>query len=139
VSGRSGSFSARFDTALLDRLRAQSRRSGQSSSRLAERYIDEGLRMEEFLGIVFRPGPTGRRAALADGPDVWEIVGDLRRAADAGLSDPVAAVARSMTLTASQVQLAAAYYDACTQEIDERLRLNEEIAERVQRTLAGRR
>jgi hypothetical protein len=139
VSVRSRSFSARFDAALVGRLREQSRRTGQSSSRLAERYIDEGLRSEQFPGIVFRPGPTGRRAGLAGGPDVWEVVADLRRAADAGLDDPVAAVATSMTLDRSQVRLAAAYYDAYPDEVDERIRLNEEMAERVERTLAGRR
>jgi hypothetical protein len=25
-------------------------------------------------GIVMRPGPTGPRAALVDGPDVWEVI-----------------------------------------------------------------
>jgi hypothetical protein len=44
-----------------------------------------------------------------------------------------------MTLDRSQVRLAAAYYDAYPDEVDERIRLNEEMAERVERTLAGRR
>ncbi len=30
--------------------------------------------MEEHLGIAFRDGPSGRRAALAGGPDVWEAI-----------------------------------------------------------------
>jgi hypothetical protein len=30
--------------------------------------------MEEHPGIAFRDGPSGRRAALAGGPDVWEAI-----------------------------------------------------------------
>ena len=30
--------------------------------------------MAEHPGIVFRDGPTRRRAAVAGGPDVWEII-----------------------------------------------------------------
>ncbi len=34
--------------------------------------------MDEHPGIVFRDGPTGRRAALAGGPDVWEVIATLK-------------------------------------------------------------
>jgi hypothetical protein len=40
---------------------------------VAEHLIEEGLRTEEFPGIAFRQGPTGRRVGLVGGPDVWEI------------------------------------------------------------------
>jgi hypothetical protein len=30
--------------------------------------------MSGFPGIYFADGPTGRRARLRDGPDVWEVV-----------------------------------------------------------------
>jgi len=39
--------------------------------------------MSEHPGITFRPGPTGRRAALAGGPDVWEVVRAVKSARDA--------------------------------------------------------
>jgi uncharacterized protein (DUF433 family) len=35
---------------------------------------EEAVRMREFPEIVFVDGPTGRRARLHGGPDVWEIV-----------------------------------------------------------------
>jgi hypothetical protein len=41
-----------------------------SLSSAANRLVDEALRMNEHPGIVFRAGPTGRRAALAAGPGV---------------------------------------------------------------------
>jgi hypothetical protein len=67
---------------------------GEPRSRVAERLIDEGLRMEEFPGVVFRSGPTGRRASLLGGPDVWEVVADLQRA-NRQPGDPVETVATS--------------------------------------------
>ena len=61
-------FSARWGADVLDRLEQRSEMAGTNKSRLAERYVDEGTRMDEHPGIVFRGGPTGRRAALAGGP-----------------------------------------------------------------------
>jgi hypothetical protein len=62
---RTRSFSARFSAEVLDMLDARGERLGQSRARVAERLIEEGLRTEEFPGIVFRSGPTGRRAGIA--------------------------------------------------------------------------
>jgi hypothetical protein len=41
---------------------------------LADRYVEEGLAMDAYPGIVFRDGPAGRRPAVVGGPDVWEVV-----------------------------------------------------------------
>ena len=131
-------FSARLDVDVVERLQQQSRRSGQSNAKVAGRLIDEGLRMEEFPGIVFRAGPAGRRAALEGGPDVWEVVRALRRAAsEEDVSDPVEALVEVLGLRRELVELAAAYYDAFPDEIDDRIRLDEEMAERVRRAVAG--
>jgi hypothetical protein len=40
---------------------------------LVTAVLDEGLKIGRFSGIVYRDGPTGRRAGLAAGPDVWEV------------------------------------------------------------------
>ena len=136
--GRSGQLNARMDERVLARLSRRSRELGEPKSRVAERLIDEGLRMEQFPGIVFRTGPTGRRAAVEGGPDVWEVVRALRRAAtEEGVSDPLAALEEVLGLRRELVELAAAYYDAFPDEIDERIRLDEEMAERVRRAIAG--
>ena len=34
--------------------------------------------MEELLGVLFRDGPSGRRAVLIGGPDVWEVIRVVR-------------------------------------------------------------
>jgi hypothetical protein len=103
-----------------------------NKSRLAERYIDEGMRMEDHPGIVFRDGPTGRRAGLAAGPDVWEVISALR---STGLEadDAISATAEWAGLTVRQVRDAVGYYNEYPVEIDERIRLNEEGAEAAER------
>lgn len=123
-----------MNEAVLDRLDGLSRREGQPRSRLAEQLIDEGIRMREFPGIVFRPGPAGRRAALADGPDVWEIVRGLKQVRS-GEGEPIALLTASTDLREDQIRLAADYYGAYPDEVDERIRADEEAAGRLQELL----
>ena len=78
----------RFDQPVADRLVSfVAANPGMSLSSAANRLVDEALRMTEHPGVIFRPGPTGRRAALAGGPDVWEVIRAIRsaHAAEPGL------------------------------------------------------
>jgi uncharacterized protein (DUF433 family) len=125
---RARQFSARLDAAVVDRLERRGARRGLNKSRLAERYIDEGMRMEDHPGIVFRDGPTGRRAGLAGGPDVWEVIAAIRAGGLAG-EDAIEAAAEWGNLTAEQVRAAVRYYGEFRDEIDERVRRNVEEAE----------
>ncbi len=125
-------FSARLDASVVDRLERRGIRSGLNKSRLAERYIDEGLRMEDHPGIVFRDGPTGRRAGLAGGPDVWEVIATVRASGlegDAGL----AAAAEWGSLGPAQIRAAVRYYAEYRDEIDERVARNVEEADAAER------
>jgi hypothetical protein len=124
-------FSARWDTDLLDRLKQRSEFTGANKSRLAERYVDEGMRMDEHPGIVFRSGPPGRRAALAAGPDVWELMATLKNGETRG-EEAVSATAELLDLTDSQVRTAVRYYSAFTDEIDRRIALNSEDADEAE-------
>ena len=77
--------SVRLDDALAERLRLRARAAGETLSDRLRRYAEEGARREEHPLIVFRDGPTGRRAGLLGGPDVWEVamwVDDLFRVGD---------------------------------------------------------
>ena len=57
----------------------RARHAGQPKSTLAERYVYEGLRMDDHPGIRFVDGTLGRRpAVLGTGLDVWEIVETIR-------------------------------------------------------------
>lgn len=134
---RTKPFSARFSVAVVDKLNEHSGRIGQSNARVAERLIVEGLQMEELPGIVFRPGPTGRRAGVAGGPDVWEIVRDLKAASQAGAADPIEAVSTSTAIDRTKIDLAARYYAAYPDDVDDRIRLAAEATERLRRALGA--
>lgn len=102
-------------------------RTKEGKSRLAERYIDEGMKMDEHPGIVFRDGPAGRRAGLVGGPDVWEVMSVVRNMSgppDTSLSDS----AEALELSPEQVRVAVRYYSDYSQEVDERIRRNREEA-----------
>jgi hypothetical protein len=114
--------SVRLDDALAERLRLRARASGESLSDRLRRYADEGARRDEHPLITFRDGPTGRRAGLAGGPDVWEIVmwvEDL-----AGEADPVSTLAREQDLARAQIDAALRYRDAYPEEIRARIDLH---------------
>lgn len=111
-------LSIRFDPGILDRLRRRAANSpGATPSGLAQRLVDEGLRQAEHPGVVFKDGPTGRRAALALGPDVWEVVSALRKVDERG-DRAVEATAELLHLTPSRIRVALRYYAGYEQEID---------------------
>lgn len=124
-------FSLRMSAEILDRLDRRARHRGEAKSRTAERLIDEGLRMEDHPGIVFRDGPAGRRAALAVGPDVWEVISTLQGTGLKG-EQAIAATAEWGSLAVAQVRAAVRYYADFREEIDERISRNREEADRQQ-------
>jgi hypothetical protein len=103
--------------------------------------VDEALRAEEHPGIVFRPGPTGRRAGLVTGPDVWEVIGALQavRAEDSDLADEalIAAVAEGTGLSPRVVRIAIRYYAAYPAEVEERIAANHEAAREAEAAWPG--
>lgn len=126
-------LSIRFDPALLDRLRRGAAARGTTPSGLAQRLVDEGLRCQEFPGIVFRDGPSGRRAAVVAGPDVWEVVRAVR---DSELRTDAAIDTASveLDLPVATVRLAVAYYGSYPREIDAEIAENERAADDARRS-----
>jgi len=120
-------LSIRFDPALLERLRRGAASRDTTPSGLAQRLVDEGLRSQEFPGIVFRDGPSGRRAGLIAGPDVWEIAVALRDSDQRG-DAAMEMIATELGLLAGRVRTALAYYGAHTDEIDAEMTDNERAA-----------
>jgi len=120
--------SIRFDDHLLARLRRRAQAmTGATVSGLAQRLIDEGLRMADHPGIVFKDGPTGRRAALAYGPDIWEIVRFLREIDERGAA-ALEAAAEVMALEVSRIATAVSYYGDYSDEIDAEIEAAEQAA-----------
>jgi uncharacterized protein (DUF433 family) len=87
---------------------------------LAQRYVEEGLRMDEHPLVRFVDGPAGRRARLVGtGVDVWEVISVVR---DNG--GDVRAGAEYLELSVGLVQAAVSYYGAYTDEVDDWIELN---------------
>jgi hypothetical protein len=139
----------RFDAAVAERLSAfAAANPGMSLSSAANRLVDEALRMSEHPGIVFRPGPTGRRAGLAGGPDVWETVRAVKsaRTAEPDLpeDDLLSMVAGNTGVPAHLLRIAIRYWASYPDEIDAEIatagraeELAEQAWQREQRLLAG--
>jgi hypothetical protein len=102
--------------------------------RLAQRYIDEGMRLDRHPGVVFRTGPAGRRAVVAGGPDVWEIVAAARTAPERG-DDLVDALAERIGVPSERIRIAIRYYAEYPEEVDRFIAMVEEEAERLEQTL----
>jgi len=113
---------------VVERLDRRSAIVGMNKSRLAERYVDEGTRMDEHPGVVFRGGPAGRRAALAGGPDIWELMATLKSGEARG-EKAVLETAKLLGLTELQVRTGVRYYSAYPDEIDDRLKRHVEEAD----------
>lgn len=126
--------SIRFsDEPLHQRLKDTAERHSVGVSTLAERLIDEGLRMEAHPLVVFRDGPSGRRPVLVGGPEVVDVIGaivggdvpvDQRRSRAAGL----------LGTTEALVDAALAYYADFTDEIDSALDDRARAADEAERS-----
>ena len=124
-------MSIRFDPALLDRLRRRAAARETTASGLAQRLVDEGLRSQEFPGIVFRDGPSGRRAGLAAGPDVWEVIAALADSEVRG-DAAVEAIAKDLDLSPGRMHIALEYYGAHSAEIDAEIEENARASDEAQ-------
>jgi hypothetical protein len=111
---------------LVDRLDQYAAGIGANRSTVAERFLEEALRLVEHPGIAFRDGPAGRRPGLAAcGLDVWEVVetvsdndGSSTEAAD------------YLDIAPRLVAIAMRYYAAYPDEIDAWIAVNDEQADR---------
>src|SRR5690349_19038794 len=119
-------LSVRLNDATIARLGRHAQRAHLAPRTLAQRYVEEGLRMDEHPMIRFADGPAGRRARLlGTGKDVWEVIAVVKdNRGDA------AEAARYLEMPVGLIQAAIAYYGAYTVEVDQQIEANEqEIAE----------
>ncbi|MEX2224884.1 MAG: hypothetical protein WEB52_00385 [Dehalococcoidia bacterium] len=124
--------SLRLDDDLRERLGIQAESEAISLTALVERLLREGLAVAEHPGIVFKPGPSGRRAALSSGPDVWEIAAAIRRlsGSEAGR---VATIAKEFGIHEQQVAITLNYAAANREEIDARIAANDRALDEAER------
>lgn len=129
--------SIRLDDALRERLATAANAEGTTVTELIERFVREGLAVAAHPGIVFKPGPSGRRAALAGGPDVWEIAAALRHVTGRE-AERVAALAEQFGLHERQIVIALNYAAAHRDEIEERIGVNDRAQAEAERIAAER-
>jgi uncharacterized protein (DUF433 family) len=120
----SSPLSVRLNDATIARLGRHAQRVHLAPRTLAQRYVEEGLRMDEHPVIRFAEGPAGRRARLmGTGEDVWEVIATVR---DNG--GDIAEAARYLEISLGLVQAAVTYYGAYTDEIDQWIEGNDQEA-----------
>ena len=131
------SVSYRLDPRLKNRLAEQAHEEGISETSLVTRLLDEGLKTSAHPGIVYRTGPAGRRAAVAGGPDVWEVVVAMRHTGERGEAR-VGATAEQLGvpdhLVHTAVSFAASYHD----EVEAMINRNEAAANRAEQVARER-
>jgi len=120
-------LSVRLSDATIARLGRHAQRVHLAPRTLAQRYVEEGLRMDEHPLVRFAEGPAGRRARLmGTGKDVWEVIATVR---DNG--GDIAEAARYLEIPLGLVQAAVTYYGAYTDEIDQWIEVNAQEAAEV--------
>lgn len=127
MAARSTSF--RLGDDARRRLHERAEREGISATALLERLIVEGVDTLDHPGIVYRGSGQDRRAALAAGPDVWEIVARLRQL-EGSEEERIATLAAESDLHPRQLRSALEFAARHPEEIERRIARNEEaIAE----------
>ena len=125
-------LSIRFTPSLLARLRQRANATpGASAAGLAQRLIDEGPRMADHPGVIFKNGPSGRRAALAYGPDVWEVIKFLREVDERGPA-AIDAAAEVFAVDTSRISTAISYYGDFSDEIEAEITEADEASARAE-------
>ncbi|MGH3949100.1 MAG: hypothetical protein ACRDSE_08255 [Pseudonocardiaceae bacterium] len=135
VASRATSY--RMDPGIKARLERQASAEGLTERALLERLVVEGLDALQYPGIVYREGPTGRRAALAVGPDVWEVISALRYTVGSD-EERVAALADQFALHARHIRTAVDFAAAHREDIAAQVAANDAAAEQA-RQLAEQR
>ena len=101
---------------------------------LAQRYIEEGMRLDRHPGIFFRDGPSGRRAVVIGGPDVWEVVSAARSAPERGEA-LIAALSERVGVPKEGIRIAIRYYAEYPTEVDNFITMVEEESKKLEKAL----
>ncbi len=124
----------RLPPELLRALRVRSTQTGEPIDRLVQRYVDEGIRLDRHPEIFFRDGPSGRRAVVLGGPDVWQVIIAARGAPERGEA-LISALAERVGVPVGKVRVAIRYYAEYPEEVDRFIQMNEEEAERIEHVI----
>ncbi|MGH3276665.1 MAG: hypothetical protein ACRDNZ_20345 [Streptosporangiaceae bacterium] len=131
------STSFRISDTARSRLAARAGREGATATALLDQLIVEGVDQRDYPGVIFRGPAHDRRAALAGGPDVWEVIARLQEL-DGGEEARISLLAAESELHPRLIRLALDYAAEHPDEIRERISRNRSDAERSRLASAQR-
>ena len=131
------STSFRISEAAKARLSSRAAREGMSATALLDQLIVEGIDQLDYPGIIFRGPANDRRAALAAGPDVWEVIARLQDL-DGGEEQRISTLAAESDLHPRLIRIALDYAAEHPDEIQDRIDRNKAMAERSRRAARQR-
>ncbi|EHR60515.1 hypothetical protein [Saccharomonospora cyanea] len=111
-------------------LAARAEQEGTSATALLERLILEGVEQLDHPGIVFRGPAHDRRAALAAGPDVWEVISRLQELEGTEEEERIAVLSEETELHPRLIRLAVDYAVEHVEDVRARIERNRRLAER---------
>jgi uncharacterized protein (DUF433 family) len=126
VATRNRTFSIRIRPQTLERLEERAELSREGKTRLAQRYVEEGVRMEDHPRIRFVQGRVGRRPAIVGTRLAVSDVIETVRANENSLSE----AAEYLDIPERLVRAAWDYYMDYQDEIDEWIERKQRLAER---------
>src|SRR5580704_10065366 len=126
------STSFRISDAARARLASRAAREGVTATALLDQLIIEATDQLDHPGIVFRGPAHDRRAALAAGPDVWEVVARLQEL-EGSEEQRINTLAAESDLHPRLIRIALDYAAEHSGEVRERIDRNREMTERSRR------
>jgi hypothetical protein len=127
--GVAASTSFRISDTARTRLASRAAREGLTATALLDQLIIEGTDELDYPGIIFRGPAHDRRAALAAGPDVWEVVARLQEL-EGSEEHRISLLAAESDLHPRLTRIALDYAAEHADEVRERIDRNRDMAER---------
>jgi hypothetical protein len=126
------STSFRISDTARTRLASRAAREGMTATALLDQLIIEATDQLDHPGIVFRGPAHDRRAVLAAGPDVWEVVARLQEL-EGSEEQRINTLAAESDLHPRLIRIALDYAAEHSGEVRERIDRNREMTERSRR------
>ena len=129
-------FSLRMDDETHGELFEHAERLELNASRLVNRYVKEGLRMDKHPALIFRTTANGRRSAVLvshPGLQVVDVIGTWRAE-----RQDLARTARYLGIDEGDVRAVLAYYADYREEVERDLKEHLGAQQNYKRVLAQR-
>jgi hypothetical protein len=113
------------------RLASRAARDGTSATALLDQLIVEGIDQLDYPGIIFRGPAHDRRAALAAGPDVWEVIARLQDI-DGSEEQRISLLSKESDLHPRLIRIALNYAAEHPDDVRRRIEQNRVMTQRSQ-------